>query len=414
MDRELPTSVLRKKRVTRIIVAVAALLVLIGGFLGLRALLRQTLERARLLTSIAEVGTIEATVSASGVVVPEYEQILTAPVTSTIGSLHIRSGDSVHAGQSILQLNTEQLRLTFQKVSDEFEIQKSKAQQVILRLDRERSDLRAAHDIKVLSHQFTASKYDRAKHLFDIGGLIRADLDLAALELEIAKRESEQLADQVTSQDATLEAAKQELDLQLNVYANERAEIQRQLTLAEARAGRDGIVTWLNDAIGAPVNAGEVIARVGDLSSFEVEATISDVHVGKLKLGGPVNVRIRDIALRGKIAAISPAVQNGVVSFVVALDEKSDESLHPNLRADVFVVTSIVENVIRVKNGPFYNGNVDQGIFTIRGDHAVKTIVDIGVSNFDWVEIKSGIKPGDEVIVSDTKKYVHMDEVGIR
>jgi HlyD family secretion protein len=41
-------------------------------------------------------------------------------------------------------------------------------------------------------------------------------------------------------------------------------------------------------------------------------------------------------------------------------------------------------------------------------------VVDIGVSNFDWVQIKSGIEPGAEVIVSDTKKYRHLDEVAIR
>jgi len=414
MDRALPAQIIRKRRITRASIAGGAVLLVVVAFGGLRTLLAPSVNRGDILTSVAEIGSIEATVSAAGVVVPEYEEILTAPIGATIEAVHIRAGDSVHAGESILQLDTDQLESAYRSVSDEIKIQENKKEQTLLALERERADLLAAYDIKDLNQKFVASKFDRAQHLFDIGGITKSDLDLAALDLEIAKRELEQLRNQVTTQVASAAATGRELDLQLSLQRNRLSEIQRQLTLAEARAGRNGILTWVSDNIGAPVNPGEVIARVGDLSSFEVEATISDVHVGKLNIGGPVNVRIRDRDLRGRIASIRPEVQGGVATFVIALEDKFDRALHPNLRTDVFVITATVTDVVRVKNGPFYNGSVDQEVFTIDGDKAVKRVADIGVSNFDWVELKDGIAPGEEVIVSDTRSFKHQDEIAIR
>lgn len=413
MDRELPVNIVRKKRVKQISIVSGCLAVLLVGFYGLRSAISPTVDRSRILTSVAEVGPIEATISASGVVVPEFEQVLTSPIASTIQSVHMQSGDSVHTGESILQLNTDQLQLAFQKVSDEWEIEKNKKKQQTLALERERADLIASHDIKVLQEKYAASKFERAKHLFDIGGITQADLDIASLDLDIARRELKQLDDQVANQSAALDATQRELDLQVSVRANNRNDIQRQLDLSAARAGRNGILTWVNDNIGASVNPGDVVARVADLSSFKVEATISDIHASRLLIGGAVNVRVGKSNLRGQITSVRPAVEGGIISFVVQLDDKSDAVLRPNLRADVYVVTSAVENVIRVKNGPFYNGSRDQKVFVIRGDKAVGKTLDIGVSNYEWVQLEGDIQPGDEVIVSDMKPYEHMDKIDV-
>ena len=132
-------------------------------------------------------------------------------------------------------------------------------------------------------------------------------------------------------------------------------------------------------------------------------------------LGGAATVRIGKVDLDGRINSVRPAVQNGVVTFVVALDNKSHASLRPSLRTDVYVITSYKDNILRVTNGPFYNGSVDQDVFVLEGDTAVRRRVNIGVSNFDYVELQGDeISAGDVVIVSDTKQHRHMDEIAVR
>ena len=159
--------------------------------------------------------------------------------------------------------------------------------------------------------------------------------------------------------------------------------------------------------MGATVAEGEVLVKVADLSSFKVEGSISDVYADRLQIGGEVIVRINQTDLRGTVTNIHPAVNNGIITFMVRLADKSNSLLRANLRAEVFVVTSFVDGVVRVKNGPFYSGAVDQKVFVIEEGKAIQRKVDIGVSNFDYVELKSGVKPGEQVIISDMEDYEH-------
>jgi HlyD family secretion protein len=126
-----------------------------------------------------------------------------------------------------------------------------------------------------------------------------------------------------------------------------------------------------------------------------------------------VSVRIGKLKLAGTISAVRPSVENGIARFEVRLDEKSHAALRPNLRTDVFVITSFKDDVLRVSNGPFFKGRVDQKVFVIDGNRANRRIVDIGVSNYDFVELIGDINPGEEVIISDMSKYEHAEQVNL-
>ncbi|UCE24640.1 MAG: HlyD family efflux transporter periplasmic adaptor subunit [Candidatus Zixiibacteriota bacterium] len=414
MDRALPQSVVRNVRLKRAGIIAAVLLVLAGSAFVLRMVITPTLNRDRFITATAELGSVEATVSASGVIVPEFEEIITSPVKSTVETVLVSSGDSVGAGQTIMCLNKDLLNLTYQQLNDELEIQKNKKAQLGLELQRRQIELQSSYEIKELQTRFIESQTERVKHLFELGSATGEDLDRALLNLDIAKRELEQLDGQIANQEKTLEADLKGLDLQISIQTNRVNEVLRDLELADARAAHDGIVTWVNDNIGSPINPGDVLARVADLSSFRVEARISDIHADKLLVGGAVKVRIGRKDLAGKISSIRPSVEEGVVTFMVALEHKSDRSLRPNLRSDVHVVTSSHDNVVRVENGNFYYGSVDQEVFVVEGDRAHRKIVNIGASNFDYVELQGDIKPGDEVIISDMRDYRHMEVIEIK
>jgi HlyD family secretion protein len=174
------------------------------------------------------------------------------------------------------------------------------------------------------------------------------------------------------------------------------------------------VLTWVNEDIGATVNQGDVLARVADLSSFRVRATISDAYADALHVGDPVIVRINDTDLRGTISTVSPAADKGVVTFYAKLDEDHHPALRSNLRVDVYVVTKAHKGVLRVKNGPFYQGGNEQAVFVVEGDKAVRRTVRFGDSNFDFVQITDGLRPGDEIILTDTKDFIDTPELTIK
>ena len=126
MDRALPSDVIRKTRLKRYLKIVSVVLFLLVIYLIIRAVMTPSVSRSKILTSVAEVGTIEATITAAGVVTPEFEQVLTSPIPSKIESVFLRSGDSVKSGQSILELDKEFIQIEYDKLADELGLLKNR------------------------------------------------------------------------------------------------------------------------------------------------------------------------------------------------------------------------------------------------------------------------------------------------
>jgi len=414
MDRELPARVVLKRRIRIVGSILGVALVLILVVCALRAAISPTLDRSKLRISVAQMGRIEATISGSGVVVPEFEQTITSPIASTVEQVFFGSGDTVRVGQSVVLLNKDALALSLDRLRDELELLQTNKQQLSLQLDRQALDLQARYDIKDLQTQFVRSQHERARHLYDLGGTTGEELNRAALNVEIAERELQQLAEQMENQQASLRAELKALDLQIRIQESELADMLRRMDLAEAKAASDGVVTWVSDVLGVTVAAGEPVARIADLGSFKIEGTISDIHAERLRVGGPVKVRLGERYLTGQIASVQPAVQNGVMKFTVTLDDRADPGLRPSLRVDVHVVTSFKDDLIRVKNGPFNTGSVGSRVFVVEGDRAIAREASVGVANYDWVELTGDIAVGDSVIISNMEDYRHMDEIDIK
>jgi HlyD family secretion protein len=188
----------------------------------------------------------------------------------------------------------------------------------------------------------------------------------------------------------------------------------RQLDMAAPKSNRKGVLTWALTVEGAMIRKGEVIARIADLDSFRVDATISDVHATRLAAGLPVQVKVGDDTLAGTISTVLPTIQNGIITMQVALADKSSRLLRSNMRVDVLVITGRKPNVLRIKKGPFADGDGARQAFVVRGDRVVRTPIELGLASADDFEIVRGLVAGDEVVISDMRDYAHLKEIRIR
>ena len=119
MDREISKEVLRKERRKQ--------LMKIGGTVGglvlvvivVTSLLQSSLEREELSFSKVDRGVIEVSVSASGKVVPAFEEIINSPINSRIVEVYKRGGDSVDVGTPILKLDLQSAETEYRKQLDE-------------------------------------------------------------------------------------------------------------------------------------------------------------------------------------------------------------------------------------------------------------------------------------------------------
>ncbi|KAA3440621.1 efflux RND transporter periplasmic adaptor subunit [Rufibacter hautae] len=411
MDRELSQAVVQQANRRRMWQISAVVVAVLLGVLAFRSVLETEVPKSELRFATVEVGAVEASLTASGVVVPEVEEIIASPIQAKIERVLHTPGDHVAAGEPLLLLDKQTSQTAFEKLRDEQQLKQNKNAELENTLQKNVNQLRSRYAVQEVRVKSLQAALDDEKYLLSIGGGTQENVKKAEMDLKVASLELAQLQRQIRDEQATAQIGMRGVGYELEIQRRDIGQLQRQLEQADIKAVRKGVVTWVNEEVGANVNAGEPLARVADLSSFKIKATISDNYAEKVKVGGPVTVRVNETDLRGEIANVQPKVENGIITFYVRLEEKNHQLLRSNLRVEVFVLTDFRPNVLRVKNGPFFTGLPQQEVFVVQGDKAVRRTLHSGASNLDFVELQGDIAAGEQIILSNTKEYVHLKQI---
>ncbi|MBK9312881.1 MAG: efflux RND transporter periplasmic adaptor subunit [Acidobacteria bacterium] len=414
MDREIDSGVKRKKLMRRIILMIVPLAGAIAIFVWGPELIKPSVARDRIRTARVEKGALEAAVMATGLVVPEFEQVLSSPVNARVLRILKRPGANVTNGDSILQLDLNESVLALEKLGQQIELKQNQQNRARLDLDNTLINLENQWEIKSLEYKSARAATARNKELFRQGLLSEERLSEIQLAEEKTRFELKQLDETKQKARQMTRSQLEGLALEMKTLEQERTEARRQLELATTRADRSGVLTWVVDVEGATINKGDVLARIADLSTFRVEATISDVHAGRLTTGLPANVKINDQKLTGTVSRINPAVKDGVMTLFITLDQSSSPLLRSNLRVDVTIATDRKDQVLKIRKGPFAGGEGVRDVFVIRGDAAIRTSARFGIAGADHFEVVQGLLEGDEVIISDMSNYMHIKEVRLK
>ena len=413
MDTEITEEVTKQKRKKTIIVSITAIAVLTLCIWLIRAYLGSSVSRAEITTAKVEIGNVENTINATGEVLPEFEEVITSTINASIKNVITDAGGKVKVGQSILALDKSAAENDYSKMKFQLETKRNEINKLKLDLNKSFFDIQSNNDIKQLRIGSLAAAVENAKRLFKAGGGTREEIEQAELNLKVAQLEKKQLENEIKSKQQTMQLEEKEAEIAASIQENDLNELRRKLNLANVVATRSGVVTYVNKNIGANIKEGETLARIADLSSFKVTGSLSDNYLDQLHNGMPVIVRINDTQLRGSVSNVYPSVQNGVITFDIQLDERNNKQLRPNMKVDVFLVTSVHSKVLRVANGPAFKGVSPQDIFIINNGKADKRSVHTGLSNFDFIELKDGVKAGDVVITSDMSEYKNSKELTV-
>jgi len=411
MDRDLPDQV-RIKRKNKIILFIGIFLLALAGLvLLLRSTLATSLNKSVINIAVVEKGNIENTITATGEVLPEFEEILTSPINASIQKVALDAGSEVKAGQSILTLDKAASEIACEKLKFQLESKRNSIRKLRLELDKSFYDLQSNNDIKQLRINSLQASVENAKRLFQAGGGTREDIEQAELNLKVAQLEKRQLENEIISKQQTMRVEMRESEIDAEIQQNDLSDLERKLRLASIVTSRAGVVTWVNKNIGSSVKEGESLARIADLGSFKVVGSIADSYIDQLHTGMTAIIRINDTQIRGSVVNVYPSVQNSIVTFDVQLDERNHKLFRPNMKVDVFLVTARKSDVYRVANGPAFKGPPLQDIFVVSKGKAIRRTVHIGMTNFDYAEIQDNVQIGDSVITSDMSQYSNSKEI---
>ncbi len=401
MDREIPKSE-RLKTLRRrwgkvaIGVAVAVAAVVIAGMM-----MRTGVKRSSINTGKVDKGTLETSVAGTGNVVAAFEQIINSPISSRIVEVYCKEGDTLVEGTPLLRLDLESAENEIKRMAEERQSKVYQSQQATINSHTRLSDLEMQVKVKEMAVNRLAAEAANERRLDSIGSGTGERVQQAEFAWHTGELELDQLRKQLANERRVQEAARNMSRLELSIFDKNYNEKQQTLEDARLKSPRRATLTYINDRIGQQVSQGERVATIADLSHFKISAEIADTYADRVAIGSHVVVKSGSTELTGKVTHVTPLSKNGVINFTVMLDEDDHPRLRSGLKTEVHVLCDIHDSVLRIPTGPYFKGPGSYDLFVVEGDELHRRKVQLGDSNYEFVEVKSGLSEGETVVISD-------------
>lgn len=414
MDREISKAEQRKEQRKQFIKIGAGVGIGIALIAVVLSFLQTSLNRKDLTISTVDKGVIEVSVSASGKVIPAFEEIINSPINSRIVEIYKKGGDSVDIGTPILKLDLQSAETDYNKLLDEEQMKRLELEKLRVTNHSKLSEMEMKLKVSRMELDRKAVELRNERYLDSLGAgttdkVRQVELDYNVSQLKLKEDEQKYINEQALT-DADLKVK----DLELNIFRKGLAETKRTLDDAQIRSPRKAILTYVNNEIGSQVGQGTKVAIVSDLSHFKIEGEIADTYGDRIAAGSKAVVKIGSDKLDGTVSDVTPLSKNGVISFTVQLEEDSHRRLRSGLKTDVYVMNAVKDDVLRIANASYYIGKGEYELFVVNGDQLLKRKVQLGDSNYEYVEVISGLEPGDQVVVSDMASYKDKNKLKVK
>lgn len=395
-----------KKRVRTAIFVVVGLTAVGGITFGLTRLKAATpsLDRSTAVIDTVKRGQMLREVRGIGTLVPQAIRWVPAPADGRVERILVEAGVEVGADTVILELSNPQVDQ--QAMDAEFQLQAARADKEVLRVRLESDQMTQQSAIVTIN-----AEYKQAALLLDADEVLGKQGLVADLVLKISRVKVSSIADRLKVEQQRLAISGKSTQAQMNAQESRIHQLQGlaklkrdQAGALKVRAGTSGVLQQVTAQVGQQVTPGLNLARVADPASLKAELKIAETQIKDVRLGQAVAVDTRNGVIQGRVSRIDPAAREGTIVVDVELDGPLPASARPDLSVDGTIELERLTNVLYVGRPAFGQGQQTVGLFRLSADsdEAVRTQVMLGRSSVSTIEIISGLREGDQVILSDT------------
>ncbi|HEY1911238.1 MAG TPA: HlyD family efflux transporter periplasmic adaptor subunit [Vicinamibacterales bacterium] len=417
MDIARPSNA-RKKRIRQIMygaVGLAAVALVTVGLSRLKPA-APTVERAVVFPDTVKRGPMVRQVRGLGTLTPEDIRWIPATTQGRVEQIILRPGTSVKAGDVVLVLSNPQLEQQLQDAQLKLEAAEAGLASTKVSLQNDLLTQRAA------SANIEAD-YNKAKMQAQMNEALAKDQLVSELVLKQSQVDADSLGvrnqiskDQLASK---TDSARALMAVQQSLVDQARAFLrltQQQRDELKVRAGIDGMLQLVPVEVGQQVAPGTNLARVANPSRLKAEIKIAETQAKDIQLGQKAEVDTRNGVVEGRVARIDPSVQNGTRTVDVTLTGTLPKGAVPDLSVDGTIELERLADVLSMGRPAFGQDQSVVGLFKITEDGvtAERVQVKLGKSSVNTIEILSGLKVGDQVILSDMSAYDAYDRIRLK
>lgn len=373
---------------------------------------------ANLSIASVERGELSVSVKGTGLLVPQHVRWVAANVSGRVDAIYRKPGAELKAGEVILRLSNPELVQDVEELKWELEAEsaQNRALEVDLAsrvLDQEAQVLAAEMD-----YESARIKLEAEKTLLDEGNATVSKIEYQRSQLatrqflnrwKIEKQRLEQLKENKTAQ---LAAA----DARLNRLHKIMTRAEEQVQSLTVKAPSDGVLQALPLEPGQQVLLGSNMAKMADQNALIAELLIAERRIRDVRPGQLVTIDTRQSQINGTVIRVDPAVHDGTVQVDVAFTDALPEEARPDLSVDGTIFTAKVAQTLYVGRPYLAQNSASAAIFKLSSDQrsAEKITVQFGIGSSEQIQVLSGLQPGDQIILSDSSQFQHLNQIRIQ
>ena len=384
---------------------------------------------------LAEVkkGPMSTKISATGIVEPNFKVEVKSKASGEVLSFPFLEGDKVEKGALLLELDKSDEKRNVAKAKADLSKATAKLKKsetaLLLQKTKYKTDIKTSQSeviSAIASLKESEDKLKRQIELFEQKVVSQESLDTAKTLFEVNQQKLIQAESQLQeSKDSIHDIAMKENEIELVNTEVQLAEIA--LDEAEERLEETEIFVPLTGVIIeklveegqiiasgiSNVNGGTALANIADMSRLFIIADIDETDIGSVKVGHPVTITadaFSDKVFDGRVRRIAPQglVENSITIFKVKIEVlgKGKKKLKPVMSANIEITTDHVESAVFTARAGIRDSKDGKFAMVLKNEKPKKLFVKTGIKNPIFIQILSGLAPGDHVILGDWEKVL--------
>jgi len=427
MDVPRGKAVARRRIIVRIILVVFLLVGGVGVTYGVRQLkpAAPSVEFSTLWPDTVKRGPMLRQVRGLGTLVPENILFVPAQTDGRIEKINLRSGQAVKADSVILELsNPELVQATLEA---QYALKVAEAGLVDLRVTLQSQGFDKESAAARVRADYTEAKLKAERDV----AMLKEGL-VSQLDAKISNSKAHELGVQNSLEERRLKIIDQSVNAQIESQKVKIDQLrsmyelkQEQLKQLRVRAGISGVLLQLGAdspvagqaaprlEVGQKVTAGSVLAKIARPDMLKAELKISETEAKDIALNQTASIDTRNGVIPGKVIRIDPAAVNGTVSVDVALLGPLPPGARPDLSVDGTVELEKLSDVVFMGRPTAGQPHSTISLFKVDPDRkgASRVKVKLGRASVSAIEVVEGLRPGDQVILSDMSAWDAHDRI---
>jgi HlyD family secretion protein len=374
------------------------------------------LDGAAVWTDTVKRGTMLREVRGPGTLVPEQIRWISATTAGRVEQILAQPGGRVEPGTPLLVLSNADVQRDALEAQRQLTGAEAERASLAATLENQRLTQEAAV-ATVRAEQRESARQAEANRELASRGLI------SRLELQRSEDRAEELSARLRVEEQRLRFLAESLHAQM---AAQQSQIDRLRGLADFQrgyvesmrvlAGTDGVLRELPLQEGQWVTPGSPLAVIVRPGRLKAQLRIPETQARDLMVGQPARIDTRNGVVPGRVSRIDPAVQDGAVTVDVALEGELPKGARPDLSVDGVIEIERLSDVLHIDRPAYGQAGGTLGIFRVEegGRTAVRTDVRLGRSSASTVEVLSGLREGEIVILSDMTAWDREQKVRLQ